>query len=764
MKNIHHSSFIISFADFCHDSANQASLFALAAPKVHHSSFIIRHSLILLFTLAVGFSHAATKPGFAIVVDPESQRQAQTELKAYADALTEVQGFHVYTVIDRWGIPDSIRAELQRLHTLKEDPIVGAVFVGDIPVPMIRDAQFMTSAFKMNQKMPRRDSSVPSDRFYDDFGLRFKFLDRDTADCTHLFYYSLTCEGNQTLHPDLFTGRIRPTDAGGTSRYEKLRAYLRKATAAKRNPEPFQSVFVYTGSGSVNESRVAHIDEQMSMREHFPQLAGKANAFSYMDFTDEPFVKRKLMNEMMRPDLSLGFMHHHGDFDTQYLTHAPKPAGTEEALDYLLRAYRDRLRRAARYGQDVDSIRRMLTERDGLPEAWLAGQPSPENIVLDSLLEDSLNLTLKDFATYGYRPNCRIAVYDACYNGAFHNVDCIANEYIFQPGRTIAGQGGTVNVIQDKWPDRYMGLLADGVMIGLINQQEPELEVHIIGDPTFCFQRNGKTDINKLILSGSAKDWERILKKRYNPDIRCMALQMLKDSPTLTDARLLQLVRTAASGLVRLQAFYLLQQRNSPLLVDAIEVAASDNAYELLQRMAVNAIPKCGHPRLTKTLARLLAQNNASARVAFNSMEAIQFMPATEMQQAIRQALDSIAPYVTWADEYKAKRQKTVDNYLGRWDEDIIELCEGKLTLQRQRMMADRMKIYLPPYLVQRVAAYTEQCTDPEVQQLLLSSLGWHRLAYTSNAIAETAQRMSQNAALPQEVRDEALKTYKRVK
>jgi hypothetical protein len=405
----------------------------------------------------------------------------------------------------------------------------------------------------------------------------------------------------------------------------------------------------------------------------------------------------------------------------------------------------------------------MLTERDGLPEAWLAGQPSAENSRLDSLLEDSLNLTLKDFATYGYRPNCRVAVYDACYNGAFHNADYIAGEYIFQPGRTIAGQGGTVKVIQDKWPDRYMGLLAEGVMIGLINQHEPELEVHVIGDPTFCFQRTGKTDLNDLILSANTKVWRQLLKNSPHPDVRCMALEMLKDSPALTDARLLELVRSEASGLVRLQAFLLLQQRNGPLLVDAIEVAAADNSYELLQRLAVNAIPKCGHPRLTTTLARLLVQNNASARVAFNAMEAIQFMPDTDLKLAVRDALDSISHFVTWPDDYRQAVQKKVNTYLGRWDGDIIELCEGKLSLPRQRMMADRMKIYLPPYLIKRVAAYTEGCTDPEVQRLLLSALGWHRIAYTCEHIATTARRMSQDPALPQEVRDEALKTFKRI-
>ncbi|MBQ9284849.1 MAG: hypothetical protein IJ209_00985 [Bacteroidaceae bacterium] len=717
-----------------------------------------------LMSVAIAASSlaATARDGFAIVIDPESHRQAAAEVADYAHALEDVQGFRVYLVEDTWGVPDSIRAELQRLHELKTDPIVGAVFVGDIPVAMVRDAQFLTSAFKMNQAMPWRDSSVPSDRFYDDFGLRFRFLRRDTAECAHLFYYSLAAEGNQRLHPDIFTGRIRPTDVAGTTRYEKLRAYLRKATAAKRNPEVFQSVFTYTGSGSVNESRVAHIAEQMSMHEHFPGLPQTSGAFSYMDYSDEPYVKRRLMNEMMRTDLSLGIMHHHGDFDTQYLTHHPKPSSIEQTMQYLLRGYRDRLRRAARYGQNVDSVRQVLIERDGLPQEWLADEPSPASNHLDSLLEDSLNLTLKDFANYGYRPNCRFAIYDACYNAAFQNADCIANEYIFQPGRTVAGMGGTVNVIQDKWPDRFIGLLAEGIMVGLIAQHQPELEMHIVGDPTFCFKAPGRTDLNALILHPAAKAWQRLLAKSSHPDIQCMALEKLAQSPALTDARLLDIQRTASSGLVRLQAFYLLQRRGSPLLVDAIRAACNDG-FELLQRMGVNAIQFSGHPALAGALARLLAQGNTSARVAFNAGEVVQFMPPADIVQAATLALDSVAANVTWPDDYRTTRLARIKSYSERWEDDIRALCEGRMSERRALVQADRMKIYLPPYLIPDVAAYTERCGNPTLQQQLLSTLGWHRLAFTSASIAEVARRMSQDQNLPAEVRDEALKTLKRV-
>ncbi|MBR1448734.1 MAG: hypothetical protein IJ588_08340 [Prevotella sp.] len=695
-------------------------------------------SITALLAVATGFARQSA--GFAIVIDPESHRQAATELQGYIQALEEMQGFHVYIVEDRWGVPDSIRQELQRLHRQKKSPIVGAVFIGDIPVPMIRDAQFLTSAFKMSQKQPWPDSSVPSDRFYDDFGLQFKFLKRDSVS-PHLFYYSLSHEGNQRLHPDLFTGRLRPTDAGGTSRYEKLRVYLRKATDAKRHPEKLQSTFVYTGSGSLTESRVAHIGEQMAMREHFPTLAMQPGAFSYMDFGDERFIKRRLMNEMMRPDLGIALMHHHGDFDTQYLTSYPKPSGTQQALDYLLYSYRVRLQRARRYGENVDSVRHLLTERDHLPEEWLKGEPTAEHQHLDSLMEDSLNLTLKDFLNYGYRPNCRVAIYDACYNAAFQNDDCIANEYIFSGGKTIAGLGGTVNVLQDKWPDHLIGLLGQGLTVGRINQLCPELEMHVVGDPTYVF----------LADKGNGQSADE------------QSLTMIEQGNRLSDSQLLHTLRTSPLGLVRLQAFMLLQDRNSDLLTAAIEAASLDN-FELLQRFAVNAMQKCGDPRLAPSLARIIVSNNTSARVAFNAQQAIQFFPEEAIMPAINKALDSIAPYVTWPDEYRQKRATEASHYAKRWEADIRSMVSGQMSERRMHIQADRMKIYLPPYLAADVAAFTEKTTDPTLQVELLSTLGWHRLAYTHKEVIAIVERMTTNGSLPPEVRHEAIKTLKRLK
>ncbi|MCR5519836.1 MAG: hypothetical protein K6F21_05855, partial [Bacteroidales bacterium] len=369
---------------------------------------------IILISISVSCSNRA---GVAVVIDPASEREAADELAAYELALETADGYKVIRLCEPWQSPDEIRAALKELY--EDGKICGAVFIGDIPIPMVRDAQFFTSAFKMDQKHPRKQSSVPSDRFYDDFDLSFEYIDKD-SDGDPYFYYSLTSGRDVPLAPEIFSGRIRPTDTEGSTRYEKLRLYLKKAAAAHLNPERLDHIFVFNGSGSIAESKVAHMDEQMALREHLPWMKNLPGAFSYMDHKDFDPLKGRVQNELMRPELDIAILHHHGDYDTQYFK---------------------------------------VREED--------------------------NLTLADFGNF--RPEAKIVIMDACYNGAFNMPDCIANEYIFQEGGTLVGWGGSVNVLQDKGPDEFLGLGAQGYPIGERNRFSAYLGMHAVGDPTFSF-------------------------------------------------------------------------------------------------------------------------------------------------------------------------------------------------------------------------------------------------------------------------------------
>ena len=118
-----------------------------------------------------------------------------------------------------------------------------------------------------------------------------------------------------------------------------------------------------------------------------------------------------------------------------------------------------------------------------MPEAWC--QLSDSLHTADSLLDQAMDVHIEDL--YNRPMNPRMVMFDACYNGSFHLDECIAASYIFGPGDCIVTQGNSVNALQDKWPDRYIGLLDCGVRIGQWGRHVHYLETHLIGDPTYRF-------------------------------------------------------------------------------------------------------------------------------------------------------------------------------------------------------------------------------------------------------------------------------------
>ena len=586
---------------------------------------------IALVTLSYSCSKRA---GIAIVIDPASEKEASEELAGY-EASLKADGYDVIRLSEQWESPDVIREKLKQLYN--KGKIGGAVFIGDIPIPMIRDAQFFTSAFKMDQSRPRKESSVPSDRFYDDFDLTFDYLGKD-EDGDPYFYYSLTSGRSVPLQADIFSGRIRPTDTEASTRYEKLRLYLKKAAEAHKNPNRLDHIFIFTGSGSIAESKQAHIDEQFSMKEHFPWLSTLPDAISYIDHKDYDPLKPRVKNELMRPELDIAFLHHHGDYDTQYFK---------------------------------------VKKED--------------------------NLTLEEFGPF--RPEAKLVVMDACYNGAFNMEDCIANEYIFQPGGTLVAWGGTVNVLQDKWPDEFIGLIAQGYPIGEINRSSPYLEMHVVGDPTFKFK--------KEYVSNSA-------------DKACLDIRFGNSSAD----RLLKILKESPVSIERHEAFNTIIRRcDRQAKLEAIRIALSDNS-EQVQREAVNCFAPMGDDELIPLVARLAADNNVSPRLRQNTYESLQFFPKEKMRPAIFAALDSLA--LQSADtSYFEKVRNIAETHCGRWDDEIDQLIKGELSEKWQMFCARSFRIYLPAHRLPEVRAFADTCSNKVLSDAIHEAIEWHSLAYT---------------------------------
>ena len=79
---------------------------------------------------------------FAVITDKGTFQACETELKAYQEILGK-EGLPTFIVYNEWKKPEDVKKVIVKLY--KKDNLEGVVFVGDIPIPMLRKAQHMLS-------------------------------------------------------------------------------------------------------------------------------------------------------------------------------------------------------------------------------------------------------------------------------------------------------------------------------------------------------------------------------------------------------------------------------------------------------------------------------------------------------------------------------------------------------------------------------------------------------------------------------------------
>ncbi|MFA6712957.1 MAG: HEAT repeat domain-containing protein, partial [Bacteroidales bacterium] len=134
---------------------------------------ILKYIVVLVCALIIaGTSFAAPKDkvnivkcdpraatSFAIFVDNTTYNQCKEEIDEYREVL-QSEGLGTYILSSDWGKPEDVKAQIIKLSKIKP-ALEGMVFIGDIPIARIRQAQHMTTAFKMNENtFPMEESSV----------------------------------------------------------------------------------------------------------------------------------------------------------------------------------------------------------------------------------------------------------------------------------------------------------------------------------------------------------------------------------------------------------------------------------------------------------------------------------------------------------------------------------------------------------------------------------------------------------------------------
>lgn len=716
---------------------------------------MVKKALIFIVAIGVYLSASAQKAersSFAVVVDNETYAACKNEIDSYK-ALLQKEGLFASILSSNWNTPQQVKDVLYKLY--KTDNLQGAIFIGNIPIVMVRDAQHLTTAFKMDQERnPMFQSSVPSDRFYDDFDLLFNYIKKDSINSL-FFYYSLDANSPQKIESDIYTGRLKPTKRGEAG-YDQIRNYFKKLIQERSTSNKLDVLCSYTGEGSFSNSLTAWKEEPVILREQFPQAFKTANSAKFYMFYMYPVMKDVIAKELQRPELDLMLFHEHGMPNRQYLT--GEPAESENLVESAKLAFRERLRRESGNPAKVKMLKEKYMSIFKIDSTWFNGAFDREIIIKDSLEELRRGIVLEDVPVI--KPNARIVLFDACYNGDFREDRYIAGEYIFSDGKTLVTLGNSVNVLQDKSSGDMLGLLGLGFRVGEWARMTNILESHIIGDPTFRFTDNKRAQID--FNSTNADYWLKVLSAEKHPDLQSLALHKLfslnyKEMSSL----LTKTYFSSSSYMVRLQCIHLLPFYNDNNFKEVLKSSIYD-PYEFIRRKSVYAMGRVGYDEFIPSVVSVYINDYLDERVAFNAVFAFDMLDIPKVKAEFEKQLSQNSAIY---DKARAK-----DQFFKRI-ESRERLAAGSLNLTDKKMKKGE-RLFSVSFLrnnnyhtpVERyLATLADKSEDSLIRLRLAEALGWYTYSYKKQIIIDSCKKIASEEPDGSALKNELIKTANRL-
>lgn len=707
---------------------------------------------------------------FAIVIDRTTYSKAKDAVENYRKAV-EHDGLKTYLIAAEWANPSQVRDSLKALYN-RDKTLEGCVLVGDIPIAMIRNAQHMTTAFKMNeQTFPIRESSVPSDRFYDDLHLKFKYLSQDKEDSA-LYYYKLTEDSPQRLNPNFYSARIRYPEGKGGDKYQAIADFLNKAAKAKyAQPNKLDQVVSYNGASYNMDCLMVYMDEEKAYRENFPLAFQNGTGFKHWNFRMNHAMRNYLLSELKRDGIDVFMFHEHGAPDQQLVNGNEACQETSSRLASVKREIYSHTKKRAKKGESLDSLQQMFSVKFGLATGFWDDYANAEYWKKDSIAHAESYISLPDLENIVSNPT--FVMFDACYNGSFQDKDQIAGRYIFNPGSTLVVQGNTRNVLQDRWTIEMIGLLSHGIRVGQYNKLVATLEGHLIGDPTVRFAPISANTVSTDILTkaDNRKYWNRLTKSKY-PDIQSLALRMLADcdfglsegnekAKATTSAMLLSTFRTSPFNTVRMEALKMLSRYGGEDFTEAVRLGLND-PYERIARSSADYAGRIGDVSLLPDIVRVLFEDEDRIRIQYQLNTSLFLFPKEKV-------IDEVHRYLSASNrmDKKAEMEKAVgsiaDNFAFRDRGDSV-IMDAKAKTDK-RISAIRFLRNNPR--TQSLDTYLAFLNDTSVPQnlrvLMAEALGWFDLSCRKADIRSFIRKMLVEGQ-PDELKEELLQTLERLR
>ena len=684
---------------------------------------------------------------FVIVSDSITFNDCKDEITRFAAVLND-EGLPTFVYAGNWTSPEMVKDVLKSLR--QQHNLEGVLFLGDIPIPMIRKAQHLTSAFKMNENLDWRESSVPSDRFYDDFHLKFDFIKQDSID-ENFFYYELSADSPQEIKCDIYSGRVKPITNGEPDSVQ-IKRFLNKAIAAHKENNKLDQFYSHTGEGSYSNSLNAWTGEAFNIREQMPgtfdsPVSPGRTRFTRYNFYDYP--KDEIIDQITRDDLDLTYFHEHGVPERQYISSTPKTNDNRShmaQMKYHLRSF------ARKFQNDSAKMKNFedTYAEYGIDSTWWSNCNDPEIIRLDSIMDANTGIFPEDVTRF--KPNSRMVVFDACYNGDFREPDCIASRYIFADGKTIATFANSVNVLQDKQANELLGLLWMGARVGQWAKETNILESHILGDPTFRFSPSLQ-EIDGWALCNSTYNEDSIkalLNSEY-ADVRNFAMHQLwrNNASGLVDS-LANIFNTSSKTTERYTALSLLEKIGGETYQHILPKALND-PDEFIRRTTVTRMGKVGLDEYVDFLVDAYFDDNQAERVSFQIENNIPAFSQEVFDKSISRYSGERAEKLKRA---QSKQKSVLDEILGRDDNS------GRYKkLYMQSLRNNNIHAGLEDLL--------EILKDPNetetVKLTLLDALAWYDESYRKGEIKEACMLIL-NSDESEPIKLQAKRTYNRLK
>lgn len=690
---------------------------------------------------------------FAVITDKGTYQACEAEFKAYQEILGD-EGLPTFIVYNDWRKPEDVKKVIAKLY--KKNNLEGVVFVGNVPIAMIRKAQHMTSAFKMDEsKYPWRDSSVPSDRFYDDFDMQFDYLKQDSAE-TNFFYYNLAIESPQKIQCDIYSARIKAID-NGEDPYVQISRYLKKAIAEHKSGNKLDQFFSYTGDGSYSNSLVAWTPEVHTIREQMPKVFDREGRARFMRYNFSDYPKDDVINMLKREELDLSIFHEHGLPERMYLSGSAATQTWNAHMDAMKYYWRGLARRYENRPKDFKDMLERMHNKYGLDSTWISGWNDPKVIEEDSLRNLRTGIILPEVTQM--KPNSRMVIFDACYNGDFRERDYIAGRFIMSEGKCVVTFANSVNVLQDKMANEMLGLLGMGARVGQWAKLTNILESHITGDPTIRFKSINEVDCDALLKAPYNEAQMLELMKSPYADVQNLALHRLYRNKYAGISDLLRKTyETSPYMMTRFTSLALLEKLNDKNFREVLLLSINDS-YEFIRRTTIRMMQHIGLNEYIYPQIKNYVEDNLSERVAFNVELGLHVFD----EAAVNAAIEKVMAETHIAID-KDKFRKALERS-GRNRSMQKELVD-KNTAERWRLTyCNSLKNYMAHAGVDGFINILKDNTESDQLRIrLLQALAWFTHSYRKADIMQACDQLAKDKKLSAELREEAKRTYYRLK